>query len=485
MREETTAWLPWLAVLVPLSSLLAGTASADPLPGYSTYRTFTVAAGKVAGTHIDEVVGFFVDPADYPEAMPGGTDLRFTNTAGVLLDHELVRWEGSDGILYFKADVLANESQFLVHYGNPDATSVPPVGSTWSKWAAVYHFEEDPTTHNRLTDSSGNGIHGVLSAQSGFEWSAETRVPGAVGYGWDYETQRVTTLPDIDMTGSWTTFVIHKNTENKNQNTGLFTYHNRGFYWDMAGRGDITIKTLEQTEPGFWLRGTNISGPVNDGTDFVYLALRHAPGVDGGVEFFSNGSLQNTSWAIMDGNPWTPLGVPVNANLDLVGTGKGSSTPFGLSSAAWHDNASDGNNGISDEQWIYDGLADDDYIALLHKNLSDNASFWSVSQAITVPVTDAPSSGRAAALGAAHPNPFNPSTTISYSLSQAGNAQLIVYDLAGHRVKTLVSGHVDGGRHEARWDGRNDQGRRVASGVYLYRLVTGGFSETRRMVLLK
>jgi hypothetical protein len=381
MRNETAAWL-----LASLCSWLAGTACADPLPGYSNYRTLTVASGKVTGTHTHEVVGFFLDPADYPQAMPGGTDLRFTNTAGALLHHELVSWSGSEGILYFKADVLADESEFLVYYGNPDSTSPPPVRSTWSKWAAVYHFEEDPTTNNRLTDSSGNGIHGSLNAQPGFEWSTQSRVPGAVGYGWDYETQRVTTLPDINITGAWTTFVIHKNTENKNQNTGLFTYHNKGFYWDLSGRGDITIKTEEQTEPGYWLRGTNTTGASDDGSAFVYLALRHEPGVDGGVEFFSNGALQTTRWDIMDANPWTPLGVPVNANLDLVGIRQGATTPFGLSSASWPDNSSDGNDGISDEQWIYDGLADNDYIALLYENLADNAAFWVVSPAIAVPV---------------------------------------------------------------------------------------------------
>lgn len=392
MRKELAVWLFGLAVLVPTCAWLAGSACADPLPGYSKYRTLTVAGGKVAGAHTDAVVGFFLDPSDYPEAMPGGTDLRFTNLAGTLLHHELVSWSGSEGLLYFKADVLEDGSQFLVHYGNPDSTSTPKVRSTWSKWVAVYHFEEDPTTNNRLTDSSGNGIHGVLSAQSGYEWSTQSRVPGAVGYGWDYETQRVTTLPDINVTGAWTTFVIHKNTEGKNQNTGLFTYHNRGFYWDLAFRGDITIKTLEQTDPGFWLRGTNTTGALNDGSAFVYLALRHDPGVDGGVEFFSNGALQSTTWAIMDGNPWTPLGVPVNANLDLVGTNQGASEPFGLSSASYTDNASDGNDGISDEQWIYDGLVADDYIALLYENLSDNSAFWVVSPAIEVPV-DATSFG--------------------------------------------------------------------------------------------
>jgi hypothetical protein len=90
----------------------------------------------------------------------------------------------------------------------------------------------------------------------------------------------------------------------------------------------------------------------------------------------------------MGGNPWTPLGVPVNANLDLVGTGQGAGSPFGISSAAWYDNASDGNDGISDEQWIYDGLANNNYIALLYQNMADNAAFWVVSP--TIEVGDAP-----------------------------------------------------------------------------------------------
>jgi hypothetical protein len=84
-----------------------------------------------------------------------------------------------------------------------------------------------------------------------------------------------------------------------------------------------------------------------------------------------------------------------------------------------------------------------------------------------------------------YPNPFNPSTTISYWLRNAGDAELVVFDLAGRRVQTLVSGYVEAGPHEAQWDGRDDQGRQVASGVYLYRLVAGEFSEIKRMVLLK
>ena len=85
----------------------------------------------------------------------------------------------------------------------------------------------------------------------------------------------------------------------------------------------------------------------------------------------------------------------------------------------------------------------------------------------------------------ASPNPFNPRTTLFYSLPVPGRAELVVYDLAGRRVKTLVSGHVEAGQHAAEWDGRDEQGRRVASGVYLYNFVSGEFKETKRIVLLK
>ena len=92
---------------------------------------------------------------------------------------------------------------------------------------------------------------------------------------------------------------------------------------------------------------------------------------------------------------------------------------------------------------------------------------------------------RQSMLGQNIPNPFNPRTMITYSLEAPGHTELTIYDVSGRRVKTLVSGFVEAGQQEAQWDGRDDSGKRVASGVYLYRLVAGEFRETKRMVLLK
>ena len=70
-------------------------------------------------------------------------------------------------------------------------------------------------------------------------------------------------------------------------------------------------------------------------------------------------------------------------------------------------------------------------------------------------------------------------------MPESGYVELTVYDLAGRRVKTLVAGHVTAGNHEVSWHGRDEGGKRVASGVYLYQLRSRDFVDTKRMVLLK
>ncbi len=84
-----------------------------------------------------------------------------------------------------------------------------------------------------------------------------------------------------------------------------------------------------------------------------------------------------------------------------------------------------------------------------------------------------------------YPNPFNPSTTIKYELRRAGNVTLTVYNLLGRHIRTIFSGKQEAGSHVSTWDGRDDQGKQAATGVYFYRLSANGASETRKMLLLK
>ncbi|MBN1886065.1 MAG: VCBS repeat-containing protein [Candidatus Krumholzibacteriota bacterium] len=88
-----------------------------------------------------------------------------------------------------------------------------------------------------------------------------------------------------------------------------------------------------------------------------------------------------------------------------------------------------------------------------------------------------------------HPNPFNPTTTVSFTVpggeADRHNVLLAVYDVRGRLVRTLVSGVVPGGRHEAIWDGSDNRGSQVASGVYFARFAAAGVKATRKMVLLR
>jgi hypothetical protein len=83
------------------------------------------------------------------------------------------------------------------------------------------------------------------------------------------------------------------------------------------------------------------------------------------------------------------------------------------------------------------------------------------------------------------PNPMVKGASIRYQLAQESEVTLVVYNVAGERVRTLVRGKEKAGYYTATWDGKGDQGGRVASGVYFYRLDAGGFVKTRKMVVTR
>ena len=84
-----------------------------------------------------------------------------------------------------------------------------------------------------------------------------------------------------------------------------------------------------------------------------------------------------------------------------------------------------------------------------------------------------------------YPNPFNPTTTILYDLPEAATVHLVIYDILGKQIKTLLNQSQDAGNRIAMWDGTDDLGRQVSAGVYLYQIQAGGFNQTRKMLFLK
>jgi flagellar hook assembly protein FlgD len=83
------------------------------------------------------------------------------------------------------------------------------------------------------------------------------------------------------------------------------------------------------------------------------------------------------------------------------------------------------------------------------------------------------------------PNPFNPMTTIEYSLPERSGVHLAIYSVEGRRIRTLVDGPIDAGHWLTAWDGKDENGAEVSSGVYVCRFVAESYSETRKMILLR
>jgi hypothetical protein len=84
-----------------------------------------------------------------------------------------------------------------------------------------------------------------------------------------------------------------------------------------------------------------------------------------------------------------------------------------------------------------------------------------------------------------YPNPFNPTTEIRFTIPKTSNVKLVVYDIMGRIVNTLVDQNLGAGAHRVTWNGRDQAGKTVSSGVYFYHIQTDGFSATKKMVLMK
>ena len=84
-----------------------------------------------------------------------------------------------------------------------------------------------------------------------------------------------------------------------------------------------------------------------------------------------------------------------------------------------------------------------------------------------------------------YPNPFNPTTTISFSIKEKAPVELVIYNILGQKVRTLVNQPLEPGEHSIVWNGTDNKGRSVASGIYFYRMKAGNYSETKKMVLKK
>ncbi|MBC8366305.1 T9SS type A sorting domain-containing protein [bacterium] len=132
------------------------------------------------------------------------------------------------------------------------------------------------------------------------------------------------------------------------------------------------------------------------------------------------------------------------------------------------------------------GLPEGSYEATL--TISSNAGdpvIVPISIEVLFDPTDSEDPPAVLALAKNHPNPFNPKTTIAFALAQSGQAKLTVFDVRGRAVTILSDGHMGAGRYSVDWDGRDDKGRQMASGLYFYKLEAENQVLTEKMLMLK
>jgi hypothetical protein len=103
------------------------------------------------------------------------------------------------------------------------------------------------------------------------------------------------------------------------------------------------------------------------------------------------------------------------------------------------------------------------------------------------PVLDFPARSQPVAFGLEgnYPNPFAGQTTIAFALAEASEVQVSVYDVLGRKVATVVDKAMSAGTHQVSWDGQSDDGRRLASGAYFYRIEAGDYAATRRLTIVR
>ncbi len=465
-------FMPLGEVLSPAAAVTPGTFEASAAPGNQVVEYLHVANDGEAGSQLNFTVAK-VDPATLPggKSLPGGGDTPVVpqSIAGSTLTLDTTEYEaGSTVTVDMAVTCISPDQEWLVYASLIFPGTVRLVDAT-----------DMPTYHGNMqwNDETGWGATatwGNGSPSGGFLDNTET---GHVTLTLEF---------DAGLTGDVS-----------------FTYYLQGDNYGSPPHDLFEFFSLSPAAPAIHVTAPNagevaVLGETVDldflsvnGPEFVTIELQRADA--GAWEVLATGvSADISTW------PWTVTGEPgpyarfrvtdegdpgvfdesavfaVGRNLDWLQLGaEAGSVPSGQN---------------VDVTVTLDatGLADGVYEANLDVDHNGGAR-------VTVPVQFTVTDGtfvedvlptRVTLLGA-HPNPFNPQTMISFALPADMGAELKVYSAEGKLVRTLLAGRQPAGTHRVLWDGRDGTGRRVASGVYLYRLVTAEGAMSGKVALLK
>ena len=204
--------------------------------------------------------------------------------------------------------------------------------------------------------------------------------------------------------------------------------------------------------------------------DSGYSIDNIAPGVPTGMQAIAMENSISLSWDISEDEDFQYF--VLERSNEATGEVEGSTVTYELIDIAFEDINVDRN-----VEYLYK-LAAYDYAG----NRSD---FTEPVSAILLSVDPNSSIPEVFALHQNYPNPFNPITTLHYDLPEDSYVNIIIYDLQGHSIKTLLNDEQTAGYRSIQWNATNDLGQTVAAGMYLYTIQAGDFRQTKKMVLLK
>jgi len=275
-------------------------------------------------------------------------------------------------------------------------------------------------------------------------------------------------------TPSWQTFLV-----NRNETAGELGSPDSEVLQEDAMMLDDHIVSPEITLDGFYKLSYDISGFAGQ---TVRIAYRHAF-----CEFWFQVKIANM---VVYSADYTPINVSGTVVDDAGSPISGANVQISSTPPAF---ALTGNSGSFT---FYNIPGNANYTVTISKHSfadksvsvtagSSNANLGNIVMVEGVSGDSDITMPTVTALGGNYPNPFNPSTTISFDVSREGFVTIDIYNIRGQRVKRVVSGSFSGGRHSVVWNGDDSAGNSVGSGVYFYRMTTGEYTATRKMLLLK
>jgi len=347
-----------------------------------------------------------------------------------------------------------------------------------------------------LTDNNDNPLMGpgiYYSTNNGTNWIQTAFPYSAMNIHFKgtrlftYDNTNVKSYYSDDFGTNWTQLNTYLNAGYCSNNTHLFVTTSNGLM--VSTNEGINWTTVHSSSrPAFvkdnyiYLYGSDIYVSSNNGANWTTVNYSASCMATNGVEVYAGTSSGGVLKSTDNGYTFTPTtsfnGNPVS-QIVAVGSNiiTGSSTISGIyvstnKGITWTQK-NDGFTGyISIKRLIYlNGYIFAGFSTNVWRRLLSNlVGIQNIS-------TEIPSSF---SLSQNYPNPFNPMTNVKFSIINAGNVRIIVYDVQGREVQTLVNERLNVGTYEVRFDGSM-----LNSGVYFYKLIAGDFTETKRMILIK